>query len=238
MQEHHITVARTARYVTLGTVHEGVTEVWIVCHGYGQLARRFMRHFTPIESMHRLILAPEALSRFYVDAPSVTRHAEAKVGASWMTREDRLSEINDYVNYLDTLYAQLFAQLDRARTRVIVLGFSQGVATVVRWLLQGRATADRIVAWAGLLPTDIDLDAARELFERSPLTVVRGLRDPFADPAVIDEQRARLQRHGIAYERLQFDGGHEVDGELLRMVSGDAAAPPPNESTERTAGQP
>ena len=42
MQEHHLSVERTARYYTLGSL-DGPRDVWFVCHGYGQLAARFLK---------------------------------------------------------------------------------------------------------------------------------------------------------------------------------------------------
>src|SRR5439155_1591110 len=42
MHEHHIGVSRSARYFTLGEKPQGVAEVWFACHGYGQLAARFL----------------------------------------------------------------------------------------------------------------------------------------------------------------------------------------------------
>src|SRR2546425_7420836 len=92
MQEHHLPVTRTARYFTLGESSPGVGEVWFVCHGYGQLAGRFLRHFEPLADGTRLVVAPEALSRFYLEDTTVPAK-ERKVGATWMTRENRLSEI-------------------------------------------------------------------------------------------------------------------------------------------------
>src|SRR2546422_2866054 len=47
--------------------------------------------------------------------------------SSWMTREDRLAEIEDYVRYLDAVYAEVFGSLDRAGVTVHALGYSQGV---------------------------------------------------------------------------------------------------------------
>jgi len=98
-REHHLPVSRTARYFTIGEPDASLTELWFVCHGYGQLAGRFVRHFESIDAPHRMIVAPEALSRFYVEVAGKT-HADTHVGASWMTREDRLSDIEDYVEYL------------------------------------------------------------------------------------------------------------------------------------------
>ena len=37
-------------------------EVWIVLHGYQQLARRFLRRFQPIAEPGRRIVAPEAVA--------------------------------------------------------------------------------------------------------------------------------------------------------------------------------
>ena len=90
MQEHLFSTPRSARYFTLGSP-EDAAEVWFVCHGYGQLAARFLERFRPIEANRRCIVAPEGLSRFYLTETATER----RVGASWMTREDRLHEIDD-----------------------------------------------------------------------------------------------------------------------------------------------
>lgn len=145
-REHHLPVSRTARYFTTGDPHAGVRELWFVCHGYGQLAGRFIRHFESIATPERLIVAPEALSRFYVEVSGKT-HADTHVGASWMTREDRLSDIEDYVEYLDALYAHMLASLDGASPTFTALGFSQGVATVARWLERTSVHVDRALLW-------------------------------------------------------------------------------------------
>src|SRR5258705_7905505 len=100
-----MTVSRMARYFTIGRPDR---EVWFVLHGYGQLAARFLSRFEPLDDGGRLIVAPEALSRFYLTEDS----AERRVGASWMTREDRLTEIEDYVQYLEAVYADVFPLVD------------------------------------------------------------------------------------------------------------------------------
>src|SRR5512140_2894757 len=92
--EHAIAVPRTARYYTLGPTHGFPRELWFVCHGYGQLGARFVEQFASLDDGTRLIVAPEALSRFYLDSIPERRNQQSpRVGASWMTREDRLAEI-------------------------------------------------------------------------------------------------------------------------------------------------
>src|SRR5688572_17903685 len=101
-REHRIHVRRSARFYTLGDPGPELKECWLVCHGYGQLAGRFAQSFAHITSPQRCLIFPEGLSRFYLD--DEMRH---KVGASWMTKEDREAEMADYVAYLDAVYEQV-----------------------------------------------------------------------------------------------------------------------------------
>lgn len=220
MEEHHLPVPRTARYYTLGAVSTAVSEVWFVCHGYGQLAGRFLRHFAPLDDGTRLLVAPEGLSRFYL---AEAGEPHEKVGATWMTREDRLTEINDYVNYLDALYAEVFRRVERAGVRVHVLGFSQGTATVCRWVAFGAAGVDRVVLWGGEVPPDLDLAAARERLAPTRPIVVVGRGDEFITPKILARDAERLRAHGIPYRLVTFEGGHEIPEPVLREVARQSA---------------
>ena len=82
MQTHELEVPRTARVASFGSPE--AAETWLVLHGYGQLASRFLRSFAVANRPGRLILAPEGLSRFY------TSRDPSRVGATWMTREARV----------------------------------------------------------------------------------------------------------------------------------------------------
>ncbi len=210
MTERHVSVPRSARFFTLGDEHAAAADVWFVVHGYGQLAGRFLRHFTTLDDGTRRIVAPEGLSRFYLETGR-----NDKIGASWMTREDRLTEIADYVRYLDAVYAQVGAGVAR---RVTVLGFSQGTATAARWLTQGAAQAHRLILWGGEVPPDLDLIAARERWSGTELTLVAGRADQFITPKVLARDEARLREHGIAYRVERFEGGHEIVPEVLARV--------------------
>ena len=219
MQEHHIAVRRTARYYTLGPDDREVAELWIVCHGFAQLAGRFMRHFAAIDDGTRLIVAPEALNRFYVEAVPGVHGPDSKVGATWMTREDRLHEIADYVGYLDTLAESIVSTRGRTRLRLTVLGFSQGVATVARWVAQGRTRPDHLILWASALPPEIDAGAGAEALAAVPrISVVVGAGDADAQRA-LPRERERMARLGIEHALIGFAGGHHLDADTLRILS-------------------
>ena len=220
MQEHHLTVTRTARYATLGPLDGTPDDVWFVLHGQGQLAARFLRHFTPLDDGRRLLVAPEGLSRYYLDRTPPGPGETPRVGAAWMTREDRESEISDYVLYLDALYAHVFARVPRDGARVTVLGFSQGAATASRWVALGGARADRLVCWGGALAHDIRLGADGAGLRGVPLTLVVGSDDEFATPAVVAAEEERLRAHGVRYAVRRFEGGHALHAPTLAELAG------------------
>ena len=212
-KEHHLRVSRTARYWTLGDRDAG--DVWFVLHGYKQLARRFLRRFEPIAGPGRLVVAPEALSRFYT-SPEPGRHGpRSVVGASWMTREDRLNEIRDYVGYLDRVADEVLS----GRPSVTVLGFSQGTATAARWVTLGSVFADRLILWAGYVPHDQDLERGRQVFAGTELVLVRGDADPGLTDELARREREVLDGAEIPYRLVPYTGGHDIDAETLQSLA-------------------
>lgn len=209
---HHLAVSRSARYCHLdggGTTRA----VWYVLHGYGQLAGEFLSMCGPLAREGTIVVAPEALSRFY-SGTDLSAHREARVGASWMTREDREADIRDNVAYLDALRLVVEAPLGSVRSSV--LGFSQGAATAARWAALGARPLDRVVLWSGRMPEDIDLSGHRDRFAR--VDVVLGTRDAEAEAHAAAHEH-RLLDHGIVAPTRRFDGGHRLDADTLAALA-------------------
>lgn len=217
IEEHHIRIVRRARYYTISSPAP-VTDIWMVCHGYGQLAGRFIQNFQTIAKPGRLIVAPEGLHRYYRD-PLQMPAKDRRVGASWMTREDRENDIADYVDFLDQLISELVSRSPSAR--LWVLGFSQGSATVFRWAVRASRVPDVLIMWAGEVPTDIDWSMGARKLVNTRIVAVRGTRDEMTPQASLDRNLAVLADAGLGYKLHQFDGSHEMDEALLRQLAGD-----------------
>lgn len=213
--EHRVTVERSARVYTLGSTQ--AADAWVVLHGYGQLAARFIAKFAGIAGPERVVVAPEALSRFYFELPRVggPPAAERRVGAAWMTREDREAEIADYVAYLDRMLPSVAPE---ART-VTVLGFSQGVATALRWVTLGSTPVQRLILWAGPSPPDLDLQRLAGRLAGARVHVVMGERDPIGVGGELEKQLDALEQVGIQSEITQFEGGHTLDAAVLAQLA-------------------
>ncbi|MGI8619678.1 MAG: alpha/beta hydrolase [Gemmatimonadaceae bacterium] len=218
-RSHEITVPRTARYAALGGSTSPVEEIWLACHGYGQLASRFIRRFDVIDDGSRLIVAPEALSRFYISGASGPHSDDVKVGASWMTREGRDAEIADQVTYLDLVWARECAGLESPGVRFVGFGFSQGAAAVCRWAARTSTPPDHLILWGSGVPVELLEGEGREGLARSSMTIVLGARDPIADGDRVAEHRKQLDVAGLSYRLVMYDGGHEIDGPLLAELA-------------------
>lgn len=210
--EFHLPVTQQARYFTSGPLSDEVEEVWIVLHGYGQLAEFFLKKFQPLFDPKRLFIAPEATHRYYLSGYT------GRVGASWMTREDRDTDIANYITFLTSLRTHLEGELGEVRWNV--MGFSQGAATAVRWVTASEFSAERLVLWAGSFPPDIDLDRGRERFEEMELQVVVGENDEFFDEGRVQSARQWLDDRNISYAFSRFEGKHDIPkAALLRLYS-------------------
>lgn len=212
--ERHLTVARTARYQQLGELSLQTRRVWFVCHGYGQLAAYFIRHFAFLTKADptTVIIAPEGLSRFYLSGNG------GRVGASWMTRDDRLHEIQDHINFLNQLAVTVLSQCP-PNVQLTVLGFSQGTATVSRWLAQAVFRPAHLILWAGGFPDDITPSAAQKLLQDLPLAVVIGSDDEYISIAQAAQQHQQLEQLGAEARLLTFTGTHELNRAILEGLA-------------------
>jgi predicted esterase len=208
MNEHHLHVRRTARFHTLGDPK--AKDVWIACHGYAQLARYFLRPFAGIDDGSRYIVAPEALNRYYYETSPGVHTRDARIAATWMTREDREADIDDYVEYLDTLAAHLSAGTPR---RITALGFSQGASTVSRWAARGRTRIDNVILWGS--PLAPELDASATLLQGARLTIAIGNADEQIPAGELERQDARLRNAGMEYDLVRYAGGHRIEADAL-----------------------
>lgn len=213
--EHRLRTTRRARYYTLGG-DGAVTSAWVVCHGFGQLAASFVEQFAGIATPSRRIIAPEALNRFYLNTDRDPARSDDRVGATWMTREDREAEIADYVDFLDAVRIEAVP----AGVPVTALGFSQGVATVTRWAALGAKPLARLVLWAGKIPPELDV-VQLALRAGEGIVLACGSGDEVNPWVDMQRQRERLAAASVPFDDRRFEGGHRLDRALLAALATD-----------------
>ncbi|MBI3143212.1 MAG: dienelactone hydrolase family protein [Bacteroidetes bacterium] len=207
-KELRVVVRRTARVYARGMGGGETSQLWIALHGYGQLAAHFAQKFEALPYNTHYVLVPEAMSRFYLSG------TEGRVGASWMTKEARLDDIADYVAYLDST-VQLAPEGVAKR---VVLGFSQGAATAVRWAVMGHKLPDVLVLWAGSFPPDLDQVHINRL-RNTEIWLVRGSDDPYISHAQLATMEQVMSAAELEYKNLHYKGGHRLYPEVVMELA-------------------
>jgi predicted esterase len=199
--EKHYAAKKTYRYEIQEQAHE---HLLIALHGYGQLAKFFLRKFQGLQSKGRVV-APEGPHRFYLQGYS------GRVGASWMTKEARELDIQDNLVGLNALLSEL--QKSYSPKKITLLGFSQGAATAARWYQQNPSAFDELILWAAVFPPDID---AGSFPTKKPLHFLLGTQDEYYQ----GEAAQQLLRHyqSMGFKVHTYAGKHDIDGEVLKRL--------------------
>ncbi|ELR70399.1 hypothetical protein C900_03753 [Fulvivirga imtechensis AK7] len=211
MRQHSITFGFEARYFQLGEITDSTREIIFVLHGYGQQAKYFIRKFNSISTAETCIIAPEGLNRFYTEGFS------GRVGATWMTKEDRLTDIKNYITYLNAIYDQLLPA-GNGNIKISIIGFSQGAATASRWAADEHVPFHRLILWAGIFPPDMDIENATDKLRGKSIYYVYGTDDPFLTKETLIEMKQLSGKLRVKPVNLIFEGKHDIDEGPLKKI--------------------
>lgn len=210
IQVQSVITQRTARVVTSGNFSEKTRYIWLFAHGYGMLASYFVKKFAALNPDEHYLVVPEALSRAYLEGLT------GRVGASWMTSEDREAEIKDQFVYLEKVYAEFIEPKLTPEVQVIAFGFSQGASTIFRWANATQVPIHIIVSWAGTIPPDV---LEQWNLNSKEIHFVLGNKDPFFPIEKIDEYLLKYKANSPDLKVQIFDGEHNIYPEpLLKWV--------------------
>lgn len=207
--ENKITISKTVRYHTHGNP-ETAENIWIVLHGYSQLSEFFIRKFQQLDPEKNFIVAPEGFHRFYRKGTS------GRVGASWMTKEARLDDIEDNHNYLNQL-SYLLLSKNNFKQRFL-LGFSQGGATASRWHNSGNFNANHFILWASVFPDDISIEEGKSGMLNSNNYFVVGEDDEYFQ-GKMEEVNAFFKNQKFETKIKKFEGVHDIHTETLLEIA-------------------
>lgn len=211
--EKSIQIQINAKYHTLGELNEQTAHVWFALHGYGQLAEFFIKKFDFLDKEKNYVIAPQGLNKFYL------KEFSGRVGANWMTKEDRLNDIANYIHYLDAVYekelTKIQSKIEAKRIKVHLFAFSQGCATASRWLAYSKFRFEEFVIWAGEIPQDV---IENPVFHSIPLKMVYGNQDELISPEFVAPFLERLKQHQLNPKIIHFEGKHEIEESVLKDI--------------------
>lgn len=200
-----------APFYKVGSINEQTRKVWIIFHGYGQLADDFSDLFADLISDEHVLIFPQGLSKFYL------KGVDKKIGANWMTSIDRELDIANYTAYLNQLFDhEIRPYLENIELNI--LGFSQGGHTASRWIYESNIAYHTLILWGSNLAYEIDQKIIASSFSEGNNLLVCGNRDRFIDPEQLQKLKIRYNQMGFKYQFIEYDGGHEIQPEILKMI--------------------
>lgn len=199
--ENFIKSTKTFRFEQMGTASVSRKIIYLM-HGYGQLAKDFIQQFSFLKE-EVLLVAPEGMHRFYL------RGTSGPIGASWMTREDRVHDIADKLLFLKKLKEKI--DTENPECKSYVLGFSQGGSSAMRWMLSDPSFEQAFICCSSY-PTD--LNGIPETKKTSLYFL--GNQDHYFTEESRKLTLAAYKEAG--FRTIEFDGGHQIEAVILKDI--------------------
>lgn len=212
IKTNHIEVIKTARYASFGNLSEKTKYFWIALHGSNMLCEQVIYKFSDFDPETHFVIAPEALSRFYKDGGY-----GGDVVAAWMTKRDRLHEIQDIANYLSKLFTS-YDDLLPMDCKKCIMAFSQGGTMAFRWLHNQIVQFDHLIAYSCWIPEDIDLTKSQTPMNEKNLLFTYGVKDAFLTEETMAKVEAVIRKNKLSIELMPYEGIHRIDRNQLKQI--------------------
>jgi len=197
-------------YSTLNSLTSKTHTVWLVCHGIGYLSRFFLKYFDALDPDENYIIAPQAQSKYYLGSKYT------HVGASWLTKENTIVEIGNVLRYLD---AVLKAEKFQNKLNFIVLGYSQGVSVVSRYVASRKLRCDQLVLMSGGIPKELKSASFDFMKGKTKVSMFYGTEDEYLNEERLKYEKQRFKElFGAAAKIIPFEGKHELNKECLATL--------------------
>ena len=133
-----------------------------------------------------------------------------------MTKVERHDDIQDNINFLNSIYSSL--KLDQLDFKLNVLGFSQGGPTATRWVINSEFKLNSLILWGCDLPNDCLEEDHRLRWSDFRLKYVIGKNDEYIDEEKILHEKEKLTNYGLVYDFHLFEGGHSIESSTLKKL--------------------
>ena len=206
--EKEIVYTISNSYTTLNSLTSKTKNVIFACHGMGYLSRYFLKYFKGVNSDDNYIIIPQAQSKYYI-APKM-KH----VGASWLTKENTLKEMENIISYFDSVLSNEKIE----NLNFIFLGYSQGVSVAMRYLAKRKIIVSKLILMSGGIPKELTPKDFKYLKNKAVIYYVYGDKDEYITEDFLNSEKKRFEDLFSNINYIEFDGNHEVKSEIIESI--------------------
>lgn len=206
--EKEIVYTISNSYTTLNSLTSKTKNVIFACHGMGYLSRYFLKYFKGLNSDDNYIIIPQAQSKYYI-APKM-KH----VGASWLTKENTLKEMENIISYFDSVLSNEKIE----NLNFIFLGYSQGVSVAMRYLAKRKIIVSKLILMSGGIPKELTPKDFKYLKNKAVIYFVYGDKDEYISEDFLNSEKKRLEDLFSNIKYIEFDGNHEIKTEIIESI--------------------
>lgn len=206
--EKEIVYTISNSYTTLNSLTSKTKNVIFACHGMGYLSRYFLKYFKGLNSDDNYIIIPQAQSKYYI-APKM-KH----VGASWLTKENTLKEMENIKSYFDSVLSNEKIE----NLNFIFLGYSQGVSVAMRYLAKRKIIVSKLILMSGGIPKELTPKDFKYLKNKAVIYYVYGDKDEYITEGFLNSEKKRLENLFSNINYIEFDGNHEIKTEIIESI--------------------
>jgi phospholipase/carboxylesterase len=194
---------------------EGPFPTLILVHGWGANAHDLLGLAPILHGGRALVLCPQG--------PVVLPIGGGESGYGWFAlvpgQPPAIEEFKHGADLLRRFVDQACARYPVDPRAIVVGGFSQGGTMAYDLALRDPARYSGMIGMSTWLPAPLVEDLPRlPEQEALPVLVVHGTADPMIDVERARESREALRRFGVGITYREFDMGHEIRPEALRVV--------------------
>ena len=206
--EKEIVYTISNSYTTLNSLTSKTKNVIFACHGMGYLSRYFLKYFKGLNSDDNYIIIPQAQSKYYI-APKM-KH----VGASWLTKENTLKEMENIISYFDSVLSNEKIE----NLNFIFLGYSQGVSVAMRYLAKRKIIVSKLILMSGGIPKELTPKDFKYLKNKAVIYFVYGDKDEYISEDFLNSEKKRFEDLFSNINYIEFDGNHEIKTEIIESI--------------------
>lgn len=194
---------------------EGPFPTVIALHGWGASAHDLLGLAPILHGGRALVLCPQG--------PVAVPFGNGQYGYGWFPLvHGAPPDVEGFLRGAEALREFLDAARQRYPIdpdKVVVAGFSQGGMMAYHLALREPARFAGIAALSSRLPSEL-VEVLPKLPEQEgfPVLVVHGTRDPMIPVEHARESREALREFAVTLTYREFDMGHEISPEALRVV--------------------